>query len=275
MITYEQIVEAADFVSIGMPSQPVTGLILGSGLGALAGRIENASVISYEDIPHFPVSTAPGHAGRMVCGMLGGHGVMVMQGRFHYYEGYDIGQVTLPVRVMQMLGIPRLIVTNAVGGINSRFEPGDLVLIRDQINLTGLNPLRGPHDDRFGVRFPDMSQAFCPVWREQAAGIMRGMGMKVQEGVYAGLGGPSYETPAEIRYLDRIGADMVGMSTVHEVIAANHAGMRVLGISCITNMAAGLLEQRLSHEDVMAVADRIGEEFCAVVEGIVKGIVIR
>ncbi|MCL1916895.1 MAG: purine-nucleoside phosphorylase [Peptococcaceae bacterium] len=269
-LKYEQIVEAADFVSAQMKEKPVLGLILGSGLGGLADRIDHACVLPYSDIPHFPVSTAIGHAGRLVCGTLGGHEVMAMQGRFHYYEGYNVSQVTLPVRVMQLLGIKKLLVTNAVGGINTGFVPGDLVLISDHINLTGMNPLSGPNDDRFGERFPDMSRAYCPVWRKHAARIMQDMGMKGHEGVYGGLGGPSYETPAEIRYLRHIGADMVGMSTVHEVIAANHGGMRVLGISCITNMAAGVLKQKLCHEDVLAVADQIEGKFCGLVERIAE-----
>ncbi|MCL1791602.1 MAG: purine-nucleoside phosphorylase [Peptococcaceae bacterium] len=272
MITYEQINEAADFLSICMPPEPVLGLILGSGLGRFADRIENSCVISYEEIPHFPISTVPGHAGCLVYGMLHGVAIMAFQGRFHYYEGYDVSQVTLPVRVMQRLGIKKLLVTNAAGGVNTQYVPGDLVLLSDQINLTGVNPLRGAHEDRLGPRFPDMSQVFCPRWRQKAAGIIGDLGMKVLEGVYAGLPGPSYETPAEIRYLRHIGADLVGMSTVHEVIAAQHAGMEVLGISCVTNMAAGVLEQRLSHDDVMEVADRIGERFCVVVEEIVRQI---
>jgi purine-nucleoside phosphorylase len=269
-LKYEQILEAADFVAARINAKPVSGLILGSGLGLLADRIENTRVIPYSEIPHFPVSTVSGHAGRLVCGTLEGHEVMAMQGRLHYYEGYDVSQVTLPVRVMQILGINKLFVTNAVGGINTQYVPGDLVLISDHINLTGMNPLCGPNDARFGERFPDMSHAYCPEWREQAARIMRDMGMKGLQGVYAGLCGPSYETPAEIRYLRCIGADMVGMSTVHEVITASHAGMRVLGISCITNMAAGVLDQKLCHEDVMAVADQIGDMFCVLVQQFIK-----
>jgi purine-nucleoside phosphorylase len=268
-LKYEHIVEAADFISKQIAVRPVLALILGSGLGGVADRIDKACVWPYSDIPHFPVSTVTGHAGRLVCGTLEGREVVALQGRFHYYEGYSVEQVTLPVRVMQVLGIKRLLVTNAVGGINTCFVPGDLVLIRDHINLTGVNPLSGPNDERLGVRFPDMSRAYCPVWREQAARVMADMGMEAREGVYAGLGGPSYETPAEIRYLRCIGADMVGMSTVHEVIAANHGGMRVLGISCITNMAAGVRDEKMCHEDVMAVADQIAETFCGLVGRIV------
>lgn len=272
MIRYEEIVEAADFVKKTLQPKPMLGLILGSGLGALADRMEQVRVLPYTDIPHFPASTVPGHAGRLVCGSLAGCEVMAMQGRIHYYEGYDVDQVTLPVRIMQSLGVKKLLVTNAAGGINPQFVPGDLVLIRDQINLTGVNPLRGPNDEHLGTRFPDMSQAFCLEWREEATRIMLSLGMNTPAGVYAGVAGPSYETPAEIRYLRQIGADLVGMSTVHEVIVANHAGMQVLGLSCVTNMAAGVLEQRLSHADVMAVADRIGETFCALVEGLVGAI---
>jgi len=261
--------EAAAYITARVREKPNLALILGSGLGGLAERVQKAVVIPYQDVPHFPQSTVPGHAGRLFCGRLGNRPVMVMQGRFHYYEGYELGQVTFPIRVMQELGLTGVVVTNAAGGIRTSLTPGDLVLIQDHINLMGDNPLCGPNAPGSGPRFPDMSEAYCRDWREAAAQVMSEMGMKVLEGVYAGLSGPSYETPAEIRYLRGIGADMVGMSTVPEVIVANQAGLKVLGISCITNMAAGVLNQKLSHDEVVAVAEKIGEQFAALIERVV------
>lgn len=248
--------------------KPTIGLILGSGLGILADQIEDKISIPYEDIPHFPVSTVEGHVGQLVIGSLSGKSVIAMQGRFHYYEGYDISQVTYPVRIMKMLGVEKLVVTNAAGGINVNFEAGDLMLITDHINLTGTNPLVGKNISELGPRFPDMSEAYSKELRKIAFNVATKLKIVLEEGVYAGLMGPSYETPAEIRYLRIIGADAVGMSTVPEVIIANHCGLKVLGISCITNMAAGVLDTKLSHDEVMETAEKVKEQFIGLVKGI-------
>lgn len=249
---------------------PELGIILGSGLGAFAELIEEKTVIPYGEIPHFPVSTVEGHAGRLVFGKLHGKSLMVMQGRFHYYEGYTMTEVTYPVRVMQALGVNGLIVTNAAGGINSAYRPGDLVLIRDHIHLMGENPLRGANLTSLGPRFPDLSEAYDLEWRQKALLTAKELGITPQEGIYAALSGPSYETPAEIRYLRTIGADLVGMSTVPEVIVANHGAMRVLGISCVTNMAAGILPQKLSHAEVIETTERIEKTFIRFVQSLVR-----
>lgn len=228
-------------------------MILGSGLGVLADEVEDAVSIPYEDIPHFAISTVPGHAGRLVLGRLGGRPVAVMQGRVHYYEGYSMAEITFPVRVMKALGAGILVVTNACGGIHPKFYPGDLMLIADHINMMGANPLRGPNVDELGTRFPPMSRAYDAELRNLAHDIACHSGIKLQEGVYCGLAGPSFETPSEVRYLERVGADAVGMSTVPEVIVARHASMRVIGLSCVTNV----LHQGPSndtHEDVLAAA---------------------
>lgn len=249
---------------------PERGIILGSGLGSFADSVENKTVIPYTDIPNFPVSTVEGHAGQLVFGQIGEKSVVVMQGRFHYYEGYDMSEVTFPVRVMQVLGVSGLIITNAAGGINKAFRPGDLIIIKDHINIMGDNPLRGANLSSLGPRFPDLSEGYDLEWRERALHIARELGITPQEGVYAAMAGPSYETPAEIRFLHTIGADMVGMSTVPEVIVANHGGMRVLGISCVTNMAAGILPQKLSHAEVMETAEKIEKQFVRYVQALVR-----
>ena len=249
---------------------PELGIILGSGLGGFADLVEEKTVIPYREIPHFPVSTVEGHAGQLVFGKVAGRNVVVMQGRFHYYEGYTMQEVTFPVRVMQVLGVTGLVVTNAAGGINSAFRGGDLVLIKDHLNLMGENPLRGANLLSLGPRFPDLSEGYDLEWRQKALVIAREYGISAQEGVYAAMSGPSYETPAEIRYLRTIGADMVGMSTVPEVIVANHGGMQVLGISCVTNMAAGILPQKLSHTEVMETAERVEKQFVRFVQALVQ-----
>lgn len=246
------------------------GIILGSGLGILAAELSNPIAIPYKEIPHFPVSTVMGHEGQFVFGYLGGKPVVCMQGRFHFYEGYELKDVTLPVSVMKRLGVSTLLVTNAAGGVNEKFAPGDLMLIEDHINLSGVNPLRGKNDDEAGPRFPDMSEAYNGELREMALSAARELDIDMKKGVYAGLSGPSFETPAEIRYLRIIGADAVGMSTVPEVIVANHAGMRVLGISCITNMAAGILKTKLNHQEVMDTANVVKEKFVSLIKGIVE-----
>ncbi|MBO8168246.1 MAG: purine-nucleoside phosphorylase [Thermoanaerobacteraceae bacterium] len=264
--------ETVSFLAAVEKNKPRIGLILGSGLGVLAEEIANAKKYAYEDIPHFPVSTVEGHAGQLVCGDLGGKTVIAMQGRFHYYEGYSLTEVTYPVRVMRELGIETLIITNAAGGINPEFKAGDLMLIADHINLMGANPLRGPNVDRQGPRFPDMTEAYAPELRELARQIAGELGYSLQEGVYVAVFGPSYETSAEIRFLRTIGADAVGMSTVPEVIVARHAGIKVLGISCITNMAAGLGHKPLSHDEVMETAEKTKSKFSKLVHEVVRRI---
>lgn len=263
--TMKNMQEAADFIKGKISVIPEVGLILGSGLGVLAERMENVTKIPYEDIPHFPVSTVEGHAGELVIGKAGGRDVLLMNGRFHMYEGYQAQTVSFPIRVMRLLGITKLVVTNAAGGINTSFQPGDLMLIEDHINFTFQNPLIGANIDEFGPRFPDMSEAYSKSYRELAEQTAAELGLPLVKGVYVGLLGPSYETPAEIRMLRALGADAVGMSTVNEVVAARHAGMEVLGISCISNMAAGILPQPLSHAEVMETAEKVKEQFLGLV----------
>ncbi|MEF3301882.1 purine-nucleoside phosphorylase [Paenibacillus sp. GYB003] len=267
--TEQRVMEAVRFIEEEIPYSPEVGLILGSGLGVLADAMEDVTVIHYEEIPHFPVSTVEGHAGELLVGTIGGKKTVLMKGRFHLYEGYDVASVSFPVRVMKALGVRSLLVTNAAGGINAAFEPGQLMLIRDHINFMFRNPLIGPNENALGVRFPDMSEAYSARLRTIATETAAELGLELREGVYAGLLGPSYETPAEIRMLRTIGADAVGMSTVPEVIVARHAGIEVLGISCITNMAAGMLEQHLSHAEVMDTANRVKERFLGLVAAII------
>ena len=267
-----QLAEARDYLVQRVRILPELGVILGSGLGAFADLVQEKQVIPYKDIPHFPISTVEGHAGQLVFGNVEGRTVVVMQGRFHYYEGYTMHEVTFPIRVMQGLGVTGLVVTNAAGGINPDFNPGDLILIKDHLNMMGDNPLRGANLSSLGTRFPDLSEAYNREWRQKALVIARELGINPQEGVYAAMSGPNYETPAEIRFLRSSGADMVGMSTVPEVIVANHGGMRVLGISCVTNMAAGILGQKLSHLEVMETAARIEKQFVHFVQALVKSL---
>jgi purine-nucleoside phosphorylase len=267
-----QIQTSAEFIQSKLTSSPKIGLILGSGLGILAEEIENPVVIPYSDIPEFPVSTVEGHAGQLVIGQLAGKQVVAMQGRFHYYEGYSMEKVTFPVRVMKLIGVETIVVTNAAGGVNKDFEAGDLMLITDHINNFGDNPLIGANADSFGVRFPDMSEAYTKSLQEVARKVSNELGISLKEGVYAGNTGPSYETPAEVRMLRILGADAVGMSTVPEVIIARHAGMKVLGISCISNMAAGILDQPLTHDEVMETTEMVKANFLSLVKGIVKKI---
>ncbi|MGP0021689.1 MAG: purine-nucleoside phosphorylase [Candidatus Sulfotelmatobacter sp.] len=245
--------------------RPRIALVLGSGLGGFADSLSNAVRIPYTDIPAFPRSTAIGHAGQMVIGQVTGKAgsvpVAAMQGRVHLYEGYSPQEVTFPIRVFGRMGIRALILTNAAGGINLSYSQGALVLIRDHINLQGVNPLVGPNDDRFGVRFPDMTHAYAREYRELAREEANKLNIILEEGVYAGLLGPSFETPAEIAYLRKMGADLVGMSTVAEVIVARHMGIKVLAISCVTNMAAGILDQPLSHAEVMETGERVKTTF--------------
>jgi purine-nucleoside phosphorylase len=241
--------------------RPKIGLVLGSGLGAFADSLTNSTKIPFHEIPDFPRSTAIGHAGQLVIGKSGNVPVAVMQGRVHLYEGYSAQQIVFPIRVFGRMGIRSVILTNAAGGINRNYQQGALVVIRDHINLQGNNPLAGPNDDRFGVRFPDMTHAYAKDYRAIAQEEAVKLGMTLHEGVYAALLGPSYETPAEINYLCIIGADLVGMSTAFEVLAARHMQMKVLAISCVTNMAAGILDQPLSHQEVMETGERVRSSF--------------
>ncbi|MNZ94870.1 Purine nucleoside phosphorylase 1 [compost metagenome] len=268
-LTKAMIQEAADYICSRGDVSPKVGLILGSGLGVLADHIEEAIQIDYKDIPHFPTSTVEGHAGELLIGTVQGTPVVLMKGRFHMYEGYDPELTAFPVRVMKELGVGTLLVTNAAGGVNTSYQPGDLMLISDHINLTGKNPLIGHNDSELGPRFPDMSQAYSRRIRDLAKQVADKNGISLQEGVYAGLLGPSYETPAEIRMLRTLGADAVGMSTVSEVIVARHAGIEVLGISCISNMASGILDQPLSHVEVIETTDRVREKFLNLVLAII------
>ena len=252
--------------------RPKIGLVLGSGLGAFADTLADAVGVPYAEIPNFPHSTAIGHAGRMVVGNAGTVPVAAMQGRVHLYEGYSPQEITLPIRVFARMGIRSVILTNAAGGIDRGYSQGALVLIRDHINLQGSNPLVGPNDDRFGVRFPDMTYPYTKEYRALAREQAAKLKIHLYEGVYAALLGPSYETPAEIEYLRRIGADLVGMSTAAEVIAARHMGMKVLAISCVTNMAAGILDQPLSHSEVMETGERVKSTFEALLRAVLPRI---
>ncbi|MFC4777496.1 purine-nucleoside phosphorylase [Paenibacillus sp. GCM10023252] len=269
LLTGSHIEEAAQYIRSKSSLQPEVGLIMGSGLGILGDHLEETVIIPYHDIPHFPVSTVEGHAGELLLGKLAGRPVLLMRGRFHMYEGYGPELTAFPVRVMKALGATLLLVTNAAGGVNTDFEPGDLMLISDHINFTGRNPLIGPNDDELGVRFPDMSEAYSKRLRAIAREVAAGQGITLREGVYAGLLGPTYETPAEIRMLRVLGSDAVGMSTVAEVITARHGGIEVLGISCISNMAAGILDQPLSHAEVMETTERVKSRFLGLVTGLI------
>jgi purine-nucleoside phosphorylase len=260
---------AAKFIHGRTKLRPKVALVLGSGLGAFADELTSATRIPYDKIPGFPRSTVAGHAGSLVIGKAGDVPVAVMQGRVHLYEGYSSREVVFPMRVFGRLGIRAAILTNAAGAINLDYSQGALVVIRDHINLQGTNPLIGPNDDRFGPRFPDMTQAYWKPYREIALAEATRLGLSAHEGVYAALSGPSFETPAEIRYLKTIGADLVGMSTVPEVIVANQMGIRVLGISCVTNMAAGISAQPLTHAEVMETGDRVKAQFMALLRAVI------
>ncbi|HMI52973.1 MAG TPA: purine-nucleoside phosphorylase [Candidatus Saccharimonadales bacterium] len=263
---------AASYILEKTALRPPIALVLGSGLGAFADEFFEPSKIPYADIPHFPVSTAIGHAGQLVIGGVGGTSVVAMQGRVHLYEGYSVKEVAFPIRVFARMGVKAVILTNAAGGIKREFSQGRLVVIKDHINLQNVNPLSGPNDERFGPRFPDMSTAYDRRFREMTVGEGNRSGIGLFEGVYAALPGPSYETPAEIRYLRSIGADLVGMSTVPEVIAARHCGIRVLGISCVTNAAAGILDQPLDHKEVLETAECVKSQFITLLRGVIHRI---
>ncbi len=278
-MNYEKAVEAAEFIRSKYTKEIKAAVVLGSGLGAFADEVENAVIVSYDQIPHFARSTVEGHAGRLVLGEVGGISVAVQQGRFHYYEGYEIDQVVFPVRTFGVLGVKNLILTNAAGSVNMDFPQGSLMLIRDHINLTGINPLRGLNDERFGVRFPDMTEIYALDYQEIVINEAKRMAQEraarrqietnqkqtvnyfLRRGIYCGLVGPSYETPAEIRMLRLLGTDALGMSTVAEAIAARHVGMKVIGISCITNMAAGISDDIIHHEEVMETGAKVAATF--------------
>ncbi len=265
---------AADYLrnrisEVGVPT-PSIGMILGSGLGVLGEEVENPLIIPYKDIPGFPVSTVADHAGQLVIGELEGKSVMVMQGRFHYYEGYTMAEAAFPIPVMKLLGMDKVLITNAAGGSNTTYKPGTLMLIRDHIKFVDDTPLRGLNLDELGPRFPDMTYAYPENLRNMAKQVAESQGTTLQEGVYMMFPGPTYETPAEVKLAQILGADAVGMSTVPEVIAANHCGMKVLGISCITNMAAGVMDQPLNHAEVLEVGAMVKEQFINLVRGITK-----
>lgn len=259
--TYLRCKEAADFIQTKMDASGAIGLVLGSGLGELGDELEDPIIVDYADIPHFPKTTVPGHKGRLVLGKLNGAKVLCMQGRFHFYEGHDMKTVAMPTRVMKLLGVKALILTNAAGGCNMTFKPGTLMFIDDFINYMGDNPLYGENIEELGPRFPDMTKALDKEYTDLGMKVARDLGIDIRRGVYMGFRGPNYETPAEIRFAQIIGADAVGMSTVPEILAARHCGLRCIAISCITNMAAGMTGEELSHKEVQETADRVKDQF--------------
>lgn len=265
----DSIEKATDYLKSKGISKPTVGLVLGSGLGELAEETNDQIAIPYTEIPGFPISTVEGHAGQLVYGELGGKMVLAMQGRFHFYEGYSLQAVTFPIRVMKALGVETLVVTNAAGGVNASFNPGDLMIITDHINFTGANPLIGKNDSTLGPRFTDMTEAYDKDYQKTLNKCASDLGVSIKEGVYFGLTGPTYETPAEIHMIRKLGGDAVGMSTVPEVIVANHAELRVAGISCITNYAAGM-QSNLDHAEVVEVTTRVKESFKSLVKDFVS-----
>lgn len=272
MISKKQVEQSAAYIRSRLSVLPEVGLVLGSGLGPLAEQLQDAVTISYAEIPHFRVSTAPDHAGRLVCGMLAGRRVVCMQGRLHGYEGYAPDEIAYPVYVMRALGVQALILTNASGGINTGFEVGDFMLVEDHINMTGKSPLTGANDAQLGTRFPDMTFAYAPALRNKALAAADVCGLVLRRGVYCGVNGPQFETPAEIRAFRALGADAVGMSTVFEVIAAAHCGLPVVAVAMITNMAAGVLMQPLSGAEVNEIAARRGTDFRRLITALVEKI---
>ena len=266
---YDQVAAAADFIRGQSNALPAIAVVLGSGLGDFASRLGNAASFSYQQIPHWPASTVVGHEGRLVIGDVNGRRIAALSGRAHFYEGHDLRTVTFATRVLGALGVKTLILTNAAGGVNTRFNPGSLMVIDDHINPMGSNPLIGPNEERFGPRFPDMTEVYSKRLRRVADEAGQAIGVTLEHGIYVAWHGPSYETPAEIRYLRMIGADAVGMSTVPEAIVARHMGVEVLGISCITNFAAGVLPQPLNHEEVLATAQRVRGQFATLLEVII------
>ncbi len=269
---YERAEHANRIIRSRTTVEPRIAVVLGSGLGGFADDFEEAVAIPYEEIPGFVPSTAQGHAGRLVIGKVDSVPVLAMQGRVHYYEGYSLEEVTFPVRTFGLLGIKTLILTNAAGGINVQLTQGALMVISDHLNLMGVNPLRGPNDERFGPRFPDMSTVYSPELQELVVEEAKAINVEVRRGIYGALSGPSYETPAEIHLLRGLGADAVGMSTVPEAIVARHMGLEVLGISCITNMAAGISDEPINHEEVMATGDRVRATFTELLQRVIGAI---
>ena len=269
---YERAEHATRIIRARTTVEPRIAVVLGSGLGGFADDFEEPVAIPYDEIPGFSRSTAQGHAGRLVIGKIDGIPVLAMQGRLHYYEGYSLEEVTFPVRTFGLLGIKTLVLTNASGGINVQLSQGALMVISDHVNLMGVNPLRGPNDERFGPRFPDMSAVYSPELQELVVEEAKAIGIEVRRGIYGALSGPSYETPAEIHLLRNLGADAVGMSTVPEAIVARHMGLEVLGISCITNMAAGISDEPINHKDVMATGDRVRETFTELLRKVIGAI---
>lgn len=269
-MSWEAINAAADEIRKRTDIVPSVGLVLGSGLGAYAETLENAVKIPYAELEGFPVSTVEGHAGQFVVGTKKGVNVIAMQGRVHGYEGFTPQQVVFPLRTMWKLGIQTVVLTNATGGVNPKYEPGDLMLIADHINFTGKNPLTGPNDERFGPRFPAMSSLYTPELRDLVKKVARYQGIKLHEGVYFGMNGPNFETAAEIRMVRGMGGDVVGMSTVHEAIVAKHLGIRLIGLSCVTNKAEGLPGAILDHEDVQLVASKSSARFARLIDGILE-----
>jgi purine-nucleoside phosphorylase len=272
MTYYDQVKEAADAIRARVSETPSAAIVLGSGLGDFANALQDAVTLPYDSLPHWPVSRVIGHEGKLVIGTTRGRRIAALAGRCHLYEGHDARTVTFAVRVLGLLGVRILVLTNAAGGVNTTFAQGALMVIDDHLNLTGTNPLVGPNDDRFGPRFPDMTEVYSSRLRTIADTAASQINQRLPHGVYVALLGPSYETPAEIRYLRTIGADAVGMSTVPETLVARHMGMEVLGISCITNMAAGVLPEPLSHAEVLETARRVRGQFIALLEGIVAGL---
>ncbi len=266
---YERAEHAARTIRARYTEQVRVALVLGSGLGAFADDLEDSLALSYEEIPGFARSTVEGHAGRLVLGRVAGVAVAAMQGRFHYYEGYAFEEVTFPIRTLGLLGVKTLVLTNAAGGLNNTFTQGSLIVISDHLNLMGTSPLRGVNDARFGPRFPDMTSVYDHEYQETAIREARGIGLELRRGIYAGLSGPSYETPAEIRMLRLLGADAVGMSTVPEAIVARHMGIRVLGLSCITNMAAGVLDRPIDHSEVIETGERVRQTFAELLRRVI------
>jgi len=274
-LSYETIKAAADYIQARVQTKPKVGMILGSGLGGLADMLEAREVVPYQDIPHWPVSTVHGHTGQLVFGRLEGQPVMGMQGRAHFYEGYSMAEIGLPVRVMKLLGAEIMIVTNAAGAVNPAYEPGDVMLITDHLNLIGMagaNPLRGPNIDAFGPRFPDMSQPYDWALEELARQVAHQNGARLHEGVYVGLAGPSFETPAELRYLRSIGVDAVGMSTVPEVITARHCDLRVLGFSGISNKANLDGKTKTTHEEVLESGRVLVPKLMTLIRGVLQAL---
>ncbi|MDP4144817.1 MAG: purine-nucleoside phosphorylase [Bacillota bacterium] len=271
-MNFDYISESVNFIKNKINFKPEVGIILGSGLGNLAEQVENKVIIKYSEVPNLPTSTVKGHAGQFVFGKFKGKNIMMMQGRFHYYEGYDMRNLSLPVYIMKYLGVENLIVTNAAGGVNTEFYPGDLMLIKDHINFAFSNPLIGKNDELVGPRFPDMSTAYSRQLIALAKKTASRLNIKIVEGTYFMMTGPSYETPAEIKMIRHLGGDAVGMSTVPEVIAARHCGLQVLGISCITNMAAGILDKPLNHEEVIETSLKVKDKFILLVSNIIESI---